>query len=149
MAYVDDEDFELVNLWKWTAFLPPGQRVRYARRRTPDNGSCYLHRFLLGVTGRNVWVDFRDKNGLNCQRENMVVCAPAQATQSRRKRRTTPYTFKGVRLSRGRWYASCAGDRVPAASEVAAAVLYDELAREAYGQFACLNFPKPGERAAL
>jgi hypothetical protein len=61
--------------------------------------------------------------------------------------------FKGVQLRNGRYIASIAtggggGYLGSFCDPIAAALAYDAAARIRYGEFACLNFPGPGERSA-
>lgn len=72
-ALVDDEDFDLLNKWKWS-YGGNGYAVRFkyigkinGKRK---NESIYLHRFLLGFP-KKMEVDHIDRNKLNNQRKNL------------------------------------------------------------------------------
>lgn len=158
VALVDDEDVALVSEgWAWHAI--PSSYTTYAGRRV---AACWadkpvtemMHRLILGSPeGR---VDHINGNGLDNRRCNLRVSTPSQNGGNRRAGSTGSSRFKGVSWHKRqqRWvaYIRVAGRRIQAGSfvsEVAAARAYDDAAREAFGEFAALNVPRPGERSAL
>jgi hypothetical protein len=69
VALVDDNDYERISQFKWTAITP--RQMVYAIRSFTVNGKRkyeYLHRFIMGVTERTIQVDHRNHNGLDGQR---------------------------------------------------------------------------------
>ncbi len=116
----------------------------------------YLHRFVLGVDDA-VLVDHRNLDTLDCRRENLRRATHSQNGCNHAKKRYTEGTsskFKGVDLHGGRWRAQIAKDGVRTHlglfdSEEDAAIAYDAAARDLHGEFARLNFPKPGENTAI
>src|SRR6185369_17275294 len=97
-ATIDDEDFDLVNRFKWFAYVDrpgPKQRV-YARRNinlsNGKRGIQMMHGLILGVIG----VDHRDGDGLNNQRYNLRKATEAQNQANVGKRGGTSSRFKGV-----------------------------------------------------
>ena len=78
-AKVDDEDFEYLNQWKWTATFGShnGDKVYARRNGKKSEGPLWrktirMHRQLLGVVGNaTVVVDHLDSDGLNNQRSNL------------------------------------------------------------------------------
>lgn len=161
-ALIDDEDYELVMPYSW-----------HAVQRTRPNGSIWgpyahaylgggransrkslLHRFLMpGV----MEIDHKDGNGLNCQRWNLRDVTRAQNMANAAKRLSNggvPLSslWKGVswREDRGKWRAYIfVGGRQRNlghfAEEIEAAQAYDAAARETFGSFARLNFPRAGD----
>lgn len=90
-AIVDDEDFDRLNKFKWYA-----QKMKHsfyagrAVRVTPTKQkSLFMHREILGITDRNIWVDHKDHNGLNNTRENLRICNRSQNTANRKKYKGT------------------------------------------------------------
>lgn len=150
VALVDDEDFDALNAFRWRRH-PHGYAIT-----TPYGRTIYMHRFVLGCFDGGE-VDHLNGDKLDNQRANLRTCSRSENMHNTRKSkagRTSQY--KGVSWSekRKRWIAriDVNGKKKMVGSsqyEVAAAVAYDEAAREHHGEFARLNFPKDGERSAL
>ena len=138
----------------------------HVKYTAPGGPSCVpLRRLILGVdeliaprgsTGRRgggLYIGHVNDDPLDCRRANLVVRKPDQTQHHRRKSKTiggrpTSSRFKGVswatRLKR--WVACIRyqgkGRRLGQfTDEIAAAVAYDEAARQWYGEHARLNFP--------
>lgn len=156
-AVVDIGDAERVSALKWRAKCnDAGHRVRwYASHRTPVGEEVPLHRFILGLTPDDPLVDHEDGDGLNCRRSNMRRATHGQNMQNAPQRGNSRQPFKGVRHphhTKG-WSARITTNgRVIETKSFAtpeeAARAYDDLARQHHGKFACLNFPRAGERGA-
>lgn len=146
VAIVDDEDFEKVSRYKWSA-SNPSSRNWYAIRniRLPDGRktTISMHTYLMG----RLMVDHIDGNGLNNTRNNFRgatnqenccnSCTPSNNTSG----------FKGVHFygRTGRWQAYIHFNRkkihlgyFDTAEEAAKA--YDEAAIKYHGEFSRLNF---------
>jgi hypothetical protein len=97
VAIVDFEDAEAVLQFKWTALQT--KWTVYARRtfRHPDGrqGSIYLHRFLMKPE-KGQEVDHKDRNGLNCTRENMRFATSSQNKHNTGIRKNNTSGIKGV-----------------------------------------------------
>ena len=124
-----------------------------------------LRRLILGVEevippkdgsgerGGGIHIGHVNDDPLDCRRENLVVRTAVQRQRHRRKNKTfrgqpTSSRFKGVSWNSNakRWVASIQyqgkGRRLGQfTDELAAAVAYDEAARQWYGEHARLNFP--------
>jgi len=101
-----------------------------------------MHRVLMGLSaGDPRVVDHIDGNGLDNRRQNMRICTAGE--NARNRSRTTNTTgYKGVFARGGRFvaqiacpkqYLGCFG------SKHAAAVAYNEAAKQRFGEFASLN----------
>ena len=145
VALVDDEDYERVSAYVWTAAKGEGD-YWYAYRKDGTE-SIRLHRFILGIDDERE-VDHIDRDALNCQRYNM---REATRTQNARNR-IVPQTeggsgYRGVQSFRDRWRAHiqiAPGNRKHIGlydTPEEAARAYDAMAREHHGEFAVLNFP--------
>lgn len=144
-AIVDDEDFDRLNKFKWYA-----QKMKHsfyagrAVRVTPTKQkSLFMHREILGITDRNIWVDHKDHNGLNNTRENLRICNRSQNTANRKKYKGTSI-FLGVCRYKSKWRAGLKykgkqhhlGDFD---SEEQAAKAYNLAAIKFHGEFAKIN----------
>jgi hypothetical protein len=151
VALVDDDDYWLASQFKWSALVTYSRvdhRILniYAHRRPwRDGKQCcdLLHRFLLGITDRLVYVDHVDHDGLNCQRYNLRIATPTQNSHNSRKRINTSSIFKGVTWdsARNKWAArlKVEGKVVNLGrfiSENEAAEAYKVAARRFFGEFA-------------
>jgi HNH endonuclease/AP2 domain len=149
---VNEEDQHLLLKHRW------GRDVcGYACRNASVSGKQFrvrLHRAIMQPIA-GMFVDHVDGDVLNNRRENLRVCTRAQNRRNRRKISTPAVSrFIGIAWDqeKRRWQAriSKAGVRRRLgrfASEEAAALAYDDAARELFGEFARLNFPRTGERA--
>jgi hypothetical protein len=148
VALVDDEDYGLVSSYNWRIrFHPNGQA--YADGIPKGAGTkvkrIYMHILIMGTKG----VDHRDHDGLNNQRYNLRPATKKQNARNSRRHCDGSSRFKGVSWdkSRGRWRAQITVNGKMRmlgrfAGEADAARVYDAAAAEAFGEFACLNFPE-------
>ena len=107
-----------------------------------------MHRVILDAPA---WrgVDHVNGNGLDNRRANLRFADQTFNQANARRGRSSTSRYKGVTLVKksGRWLAQTTrnGKTVFLGyhdTEEAAALAYDAYAREAFGEFACLNFPK-------
>lgn len=153
VAIVDAADAERVLAHKWHA-RQNGRNV-YAIREVRRNGKrtrLLLHKFLTGFER----TDHRNGNGLDNRRLNLREVTTGENLQNSRRRLDNSSGFKGVSWHKGhdKWraYIAVSGQRprhlgyYSTAEEAACA--YDAAARELHGEYATVNFPAPGERAA-
>lgn len=146
VAFVDDEDFERVNQFKWYAFK--SRRTWYAQRGIIKNGKCKmvrLHSFLLPGPSR---ADHKDGNGLNNQQDNLRPATRKQNAANQKKQKGCTSKYKGVH-----WYKRikcwAAGIQVNKKhiclgyfdDEKEAALAYDAAATKYFEGYARLNFP--------
>ena len=69
---VDEEEFEKLNQHTW--YLFKSEKWQYAIRTEYKNGTqktIFMHREIMGVTDPKVYVDHRDHDGLNNQKNNL------------------------------------------------------------------------------
>ena len=154
VALVDDADYEELMRYKWRAQV--GTRTVYAVRRQPTvagvRGSIVLmHRQIKNTREPNV--DHWDGNGLNNQRLNLRPCGVSQNGGNARNSKNNTSGFKGVSVFIDRWQSGICvkGKQIHLGhfrDKQAAARAYDTAARKYFGEFARVNFPLEGERAA-
>lgn len=128
-------------------------RQKYAahRVRRPEGPTLrYLHAFLTG------WplVDHIDGDPRNNRRSNLRPATPSQNAANARRRSTNRSGFKGVSWDKGvgKWFAKVTVNRKQIYLGIYhdvedAARAYDDAARYHFGEFAAVNFPRPGERS--
>lgn len=146
-ALVDAGDFEQVNKKIWTA--AKGNTTYYAIfREQPSKRTISLHRWILGIDDDCILVDHFDFNGLNCRRLNLRACSKTENNRHSRKWRTPTFSkFKGVSFDsryRSKWSAQLTINRKKIYlgrfyTEEDAALAYNALAENLFGQFAVLN----------
>ncbi len=150
-ALVDDEDYEYLNQFKWLARISPTSSSFYAmracsRKLKKKSRTIMMHRVLLNVADPKTYIDHKDKNGLNNQRNNIRIATHSQNMINRRfKKGSSKYKGVAWHKATGKWQASIQVDKVTkylgvhACEEVAARV-YDKAAKELHGEFAVYNF---------
>ena len=151
---VDQGDFEELQRFNWHYHSDGRGSGCVARNRLladrPGGKWVYLHRDLLGEPASEI--DHKNGDTLDNRRQNLRIASRIQNTRNRRR----IGQFKGVvfRARSNRYEAKIGveGRRIwlgqfPSAQEAARA--YDDAARQYFGDFACLNFPHPGERPSL
>lgn len=114
--------------------------------------SLSLHQLVLPGCGQ---IDHKNGNRLDCRRENLRPSTQRQNLQNAARKRISKAPYKGITRVPGRgWKAQI---RIEGrntqlgcfAAPEEAARAYDAKAREVFGEFACVNFPREGERGAL
>jgi hypothetical protein len=153
-AQVDDADFERVRRYKWTA--QEGRNTVYGYHpfllEDGTRKNISLHRFILGVTNSKIQVDHKDRNGLNCQRENLRTATHAQNMHNAKIHKNNSSGFRGVgkHPQANRWQARlCLHNKQIYLglfkTAEAAARAYDAAARKLFGEFANCNFPQEAQ----
>lgn len=147
IAYADLEDYEKLVGVCW-------QVLTYKKSRTPYalSGNKHkhlrktMHRHILGVTARLVFIDHIDLNGLNNRRSNLRVATPQQSTGNRRSNPSSGYRGVKKRSRCNSWKAKIVfqnrGYELGTYPDIrTAAKAYDIAAKVVFGEFARLNFP--------
>lgn len=139
---LDDADFDWASQWKWHPNKNRG--TFYVERVGPGGVPLKLHRELL-KPAPGLFVDHRDGNGLNNQRENLRAATRAQNSQNVRKQAVKGASqFKGLWRKNSRWAATIYWNGKSKylgsyLTEIEAALAYNKAALEMHGEFAHLN----------
>jgi hypothetical protein len=140
-ALVDGEQFARASLYNWHE--TKRNNTSYAVAHI-DGKTVYLHHFILGLQDQ---VDHKNRNGLDCRKENMRSASHRQNGRNIVQPQTEDGTgYRGVSKSRTRFAARIRDENgykkhlgvFETAEEAARA--YDAAAREIHGEFAVLNF---------
>jgi hypothetical protein len=152
VALVDDEDYGLVNQYRWRVFENPAASsgpyaIAETSRRDGGKRTIYLHTLITGYPR----TDHEDHNGLNNQRYNMRDASTRENAHNMLSNANTSSEYKGVSWvpSRGKWLVQIKYDGKNRNlgrydDEIEAAEVYDRAAREHFGEFAHLNFELVG-----
>ena len=139
-AQVDDEDFESMNQFKWYAYI--NRNTFYARR--DSKGSFYLlHREIMKAK-KGELIDHVDRNGLNCQRDNLRKATHSQNNMNKIKKQNCSSKYIGVRSSQNKWRADIQINKKKIfigtfETENEAGIAYNNKAIELHREFANLN----------
>ena len=142
-AIVDAKDYERLAQYKWYAVKKQGT---YYARRNVNGKTILMHREILDVPV-GFFCDHKNHNGLDNRRCNLRICTHAQNIQNSRPRANGTSRYKGVSWNRNKrkWQAHIRhrGHFIYLGCydyEADAAIAYDDMAIELFGEFACLNF---------
>jgi len=149
-AMVSDEDYEYVNKFRWQIMIR--KYTSYAITRVWDEfgnrkNQIQLHRFILGVYDDSIIIDHKDRNGLNCQRDNIRIATRAQNNcNSKKDIGLSKYIGVFWKTKDRKWIArvSFNNKRYHVGSfdnEEEAGKARDKKALELHGEFVNLNFP--------
>lgn len=148
VALVDDEDFEWLSQWKWSAGRQGKDRWRAVRGEGP-RGKCKLilmaRQIMDAQPGKEV--DHRNRNPLDNQRRNLRIATRAEQCLNRRANVAGASKYKGVHIQTGttKWRVAFREKYIGLfESEVEAAKAYDRAALKFNPDFARLNFPVGG-----
>ena len=150
-AIVDDEDYERVSIFKWSAKKSKNTYYAIRKEKNLDTGhrkTVLLHRYIMGVNESSIHVDHIDGNGLMNVRCNLRLCSSQQNSMNRKPYSSTESGYKGVRKASNRsWMAMVIKSKVRYylgvfSTPEQAAHAYDQKAKELFGEFARLNFPE-------
>jgi hypothetical protein len=146
-AIVDDNMFEYLNQWKWTAthkdkrwyaVRQEGGRIFHTR--------YYMHSVIMN-SSQGMEVDHINKDGLDNRRENLRIATRTENNQNRDKNKNNTSGYKGVSWNneKGKYRAYIVANYKQIflgnfKNIEDAAVAYDKAAIEYFGQFASLNF---------
>lgn len=146
IALVDDDRYEDVNQYHWTAMRGTrGNNVYATRHFYRDNGTRGLQLMHGFITGWKL-VDHINHDGLDNRMVNLRPDPGGMNQKNRSPQSGTSSPYKGVKLTRrtGRWEAQIRiNDHLVNLGtfklQINAALAYDAVASPLRGEWACLN----------
>lgn len=149
--YVDDEDFENVNRYKWRTEIHGNTRRVCRKNCITKNAdwigasSTLLHRFILKAKKGKI-IDHIDGNGLNNCRSNLRLCTHKENSRNTSSRKGSTSKYLGVSLNRrnNKWLCQIQVDGKNKflgyfIEEWIAAHQYNVFSKHFFGDFARLN----------
>ena len=149
-ALVDGKDFECLNQYKWcvhkrkfTYYAVRNTKVKNGKQRT-----ILMHRQILGMLPGIMEIDHKNHNGLDNRKSNLRICTVTQNQHNQKLcNRIGTSQYKGVcwDKSNKKWLVSIQynGKRINLGrftNEIEAAKIYDQKAKNLFGEFAYTNF---------
>lgn len=140
VTFVDDEDFEFLNMFNWKIKIENNVETVYC--------SMKLHKFLAKLYNFDIKdvIDHKDGNRLNNQKSNLRPASRKENSRNMKVRKNIT-GFKGVypNLNKTRFVAKIFTNNKQVHLGVfdtaeEAAKVYDEKARKYFGEFAKTNF---------
>lgn len=148
VALVDNEDFEELNKYKWACAKYP--KTFYAVMFSWENGkqkTIYMHRQILKVNDRSIFVDHKDHDGLNNQRVNIRKCSHSENQRNKESVVGSSSKYIGVCWHKKdkKWQSAITINKKQKYlgqfdCPIKAAKVRDEEAKKVFGEFANLNF---------
>ena len=163
-ALVDEPDYQaFISGRKWSAVRTNSHAKTLYVIAHIKGRNVYLHRALLGINDGKIFVDHRNKNGLDNRRRNLRSCTHSENLCNRGKTVDNLSGYKGVSFCKRalNWFARIQihGKKIHLGrfkSAKQAAIAYKKAARKYHGPFAFKPhtsklfqnqaLPKPGAR---
>lgn len=138
--YISDEHHDFVKKFKWRADKRGTNSVYFYT--SLGSKKVYLHRLIFGIFSK-IQIDHADRDQTNNRIENLRPCSGSQNLQNIVKSRKKS-KYRGVFKMRNKWVASISVNQKNRRkygfdNEEDAALAYNEMAKQIYGDFAVLN----------
>ena len=151
VAIIDAEDYEWLSQWKWCATKDKADlyyAMRTIKRAAGRRTTVSMHREILRLNPGEIGIDHIDSNGLNNRKANLRLATPSQNNANGRSRKGRSQ-YKGVSWHKlaQKWRSRTKLNYKSYhlgyfVDEIEAACAYDAKAKELFGEYAKLNFPR-------
>lgn len=144
---IDDEDFKKVSKYKWR-INDSGYVMRQSgnARIKELRKTIRLHRFIMNLKNNSIFIDHINGNKLDNRKSNLRLCTKFQNNVNVPIGRNNTSGFKGVSFNklRKKYYAGICYKKIQYhlgvfVNKIDAARVYNEKAKELFGDFAYLN----------
>ena len=138
IIFYDDDDHELISLYKW--YVTRAGDLLYVQSKS-FHKYTYMHRLIMNAK-KCEEIDHRFGNGLDNQKKNLRKCTHAENQCNKKASGISKYL--GVSFHSGRWRAKIKKNGIEThighfKIEKNAALAYNEMALKIHGEFARLN----------
>lgn len=153
VVVIDDDKAPMLSAYTWE-FFDRYRRLSLEAHDPATRRKVQMHRLLVNASAGQI-VDHINGNFLDNRLKNSRICDAGQNARNRQANLAKKTPYKGVAETRGGKfkayiYLNRRYNNLGTFSDVAcAARAYDDAAREHFGDFCCVNFPKSGERCAV
>jgi hypothetical protein len=149
VAIVDDEDFEYLSQWKWYANFHKRCGKFYARANIGNGKKLQMHRVVIKCP-QSFEVDHINHNTLDNQKDNLRIATKSENQMNAIINSVNKIGMKGVTLRRGEYHVTITKNKKRIylgkfENANQAGHVYDIYARELFGEYALLNFPKDAQ----
>lgn len=148
---IDESDQQIISGYNWCSLKR--KNTFYAVAEFKEDGErkhIFMHRLIMGVTNPSVYIDHKNRNGLDNRRSNLRECTHSQNMRNQIRKERSYTKYKGVYLEKGRmnrarpFIAKIAFNKKPIflgsfATDLEAAIAYNKAAIQYHGEFARLN----------
>lgn len=149
VTVINQEDYDSAKKHKWHL------TGNYARTCLSYGNNLLLHRMIMGAK-KGQQVDHVNGNGLDNRRSNLRICTNLQNSHNQKKAKNKTSEYKGVSWAKRqkKWMVVIWINKISVflgyyRNEIFAAGVYDQKAKEAFGEFARLNFPEKDAELTL
>lgn len=142
----DEFDKPIIDKYRWHISSEKHPYVRHTFiNKDRKHQHILLHRLLVGVKSEGLFVDHKDGNPLNNQRNNLRICNLSENNKNRKGHGKSKYLGVCKSTGRDKWQATIKANGKYKMlgrfnTEEDAAKIYDKAAKFYHGEFANLNF---------
>lgn len=160
-AKVSDSDYKYLRKFKWHVGLKKRTNTHYAIRNSTvaesgKRSKVQMHRVIMGISDPKTFIYFKDRDGLNCQRNNLKKATLSQIAMRRRhiKKHTSKYLGVSLKIDKKkgtkRWRTTIMVNRKCVYhkyydTQIECAIAYNKAVKKYHGKFATLNIIKNGQ----
>jgi len=84
---LDDKDADILADWQFLTIQDQGRWkyvILYSEREGGVRKSRYLSRAVMGITDPQMEINYKNRNGLDCRRQNLIVAKKTWRTRKKK-----------------------------------------------------------------